>query len=205
MFDRHLAWVSPHYLHEHIDLQTASIDDRVAILEDRIRGYFTTPCRLLAILYENSVMLILLSVFSCIELLEVLHRGEASRRRSEEFFKSGFRRVFRPQRPPHIPEDVFERHLGRMLEEVYVQVRCGLMHAGVTRSKVVVSKDLGVPAAITYNAALDTAESITLNPNHCLLALEVFLSEYCTDLRNHDNQQLRDAFDRGWMALRSEG
>ena len=38
MFDLHGAWVSPHYLHDHIDLETASVDDRVAVFEDRIRG-----------------------------------------------------------------------------------------------------------------------------------------------------------------------
>jgi hypothetical protein len=205
MFDLRGAWVSPHYLHDHIDLETASIDDRVAVLEDRIRGYFTTPCRLLANLYENSIMLILLAVLSCIELIEVLHRGESSRSRSQEFFKSGFRRVFRPQAPQDVPQEVFERNLDRMLDEVYVQVRCGLMHVGTTRSRVLIDKQLNAPAAIEYNPSKGQAESITINANLCLLGLDIFLSEYCRDLRNHANEELRASFDRGWLALRSEG
>ena len=92
MFDLRGAWISPHYLHDHIDLETASIDDRIAVFEDRMRGYFTTPCRLLSNIYENSIMIILLAVLSCIELIEVLHRGESSHGRSRDFFGSGFRK-----------------------------------------------------------------------------------------------------------------
>jgi len=205
MFDLRGAWVSPHYLHDHIDLETASIDDRVAIFEDRLRGYFTTPSRLLGAVYDHSVMIILLAVLSCIELIEVLHRGESSRSRSPEFFKAGFRRVFRPQPPKGVSKEVFEGNLDRMLDLVYVQVRCGLMHVGSTRSRVLISKELGVPAVIKYNAKQDAAESITINPNLCLLSLELFLSEYCRDLRNRDNLELRTSFDQGWHALRSEG
>lgn len=205
MFDLRGAWISPHYLHEHIDLETASIDDRVAVFEDRVRGYFTTPSRLLANIYENSIMIVLLAVLSSIELLEVLHRGESSRGHSQDFFNSGFRRVFNPQPPPDITDEVFETHLQRMLDEVYIQVRCGLMHVGTTRSKVLISKDLQAPAAIRYNATQDRAESITINPNRSLIALDVFVSEYCRDLRDHGNEELRMKFDQGWLALRSEG
>jgi hypothetical protein len=205
MFDLRGAWIGPHYLQEHIDLETSSIDDRVALFEDRVRGYFTTPSRLLANMYENSGALILIAVLSCIELIEVLHRGESSQNRSAEFFKSGFRRVFNPQPPSDVPLDVFESQLQRMLDELYVQVRCGLMHAGTTRSKVLIRKDLNAPAVVNYNATQGRAESIVVNPNRCLLALDVFVSEYCCRLRNHDNKELRDAFDQGWLALRSEG
>jgi len=205
MFDLRGAWVSPHYLHDHINLQTASIDDRVAVFEDRMRGYFTTPSRLLGNIYENSIILILLAVLSCIELIEVLNTGESSRSRSPEYFKSGFRRVFKPQPPSHVTSEVFEGHLDRMLDAVYVQVRCGLMHVGTTRSRVLISKELKAPAMINYSPAEDRAESIIINPNWCLIALDVYLSEYCRDLRNHANEDLRARFDRGWLALREEG
>jgi hypothetical protein len=192
-------------MQEHIDLETSSIDDRIALFEDRIRGYFTTPARLLGNIYENSGTLILIAVLSCIELIEVLHRGQSSSSRSAEFFRSGFRRVFNPQPPSDVPLEVFEPQLQRMLDELYVQVRCGLMHVGATRSKVLISKDLNAPAAINYNATQGRAESIIINPGPCLLALDVFVSEYCCSLRNRDNKELREAFDRGWLALRSEG
>jgi len=205
MFDLRGAWLSPHYLYDHIDLETASIEDRIAVFEDRIRGYFTTPSRLLANIYENSGILILLAVLSCIELIEVLNRGESSSGHSAEFFKSGFRRVFNPQAPPDVPVEAFEKHLQKMLDDVYVQVRCGLMHVGTTRSKVLISKELPAPAAIRYNATQDRAESITINPNRSLVALDVFVSEYCRDLRNRSNEDLRMRFDKGWLALRSEG
>lgn len=205
MFDLQGSWISPHYLHDHIDLLTASIEDRIAVFEDRIRGYFTTPARLLANVYENSILLTLLAVLGCIELIETLHRGESSRRRSQEFFVSGFRRVFNPQPPPGVSEATFEKHLQTMLKAFYIQVRCGLMHIGTTRSKVLISKELQAPAAIRYNATQDRAESITINPDLSLLALEMFVSEYCRDLRDRSNEELRRKFEEGWLALRSDG
>ena len=62
------ALIGSHYTTDIIDLETASLDDRIALFEDRVRGYFTTPARLLAKTYENSFFLILLVVSMCVEL-----------------------------------------------------------------------------------------------------------------------------------------
>jgi hypothetical protein len=205
VFDLSDAWISPHYRHDQIDLETASIDDRIALFEDRIRGYITTPCRLLVNSYENSTFLIILAVFSCVELIEVLNRGVSSRYKSQEFFKSGFRRVYKIQRPKHLSAKLFETRMEAILDDFYVQVRCGLMHVAATRSKVIWSKELKAPIAIKYDEVEDHVDAIVINPARCLLNLDVYVSEFCRDLRSNNNAELRNRFDQGWKALRSEG
>jgi hypothetical protein len=199
------TWVSPHYTHGQIDLESASLEDRIAILEDRVRGYFTTPSRLLTNIYENSIFLVLLAIFSSVELIETLHRGSSSKGSSEEFFKSGFKRIFKPQAPKEIPPENYERDLDKVLSELYVQARCGLMHLGTTRSKVVVSKQLNAPLTVEFDQLKAEVTQIVLNPNAMLLALDLFLSDYCRDLRNQDNSEMRQKFDSGWVALGEEG
>jgi hypothetical protein len=205
MFDKSGSWLSPHYLHDQIDLKAASIEDRIAILEDRLRGYYTTPARLLSNLYENSMLIILLAIFSCVELIESFHQGKSSNRKSKPYFKSGFRRIFNPTAPQSIPLERYEANLDKALDEIYLQARCGLMHVGVTRSKVMIDKGLEAPVAIQFDGKKDEVLAIVFNPNRSLLALDVFLSDYFRELRNPDNENLRDNFDRAWKALADEG
>jgi len=192
-------------LYSLIDLDTASIDERIAILEDRLRGYFTTPSRLLDNIYENSMLMILLAIFSCVELLESLYIGESSKNKSREFFKSGFRRIYQPKPSVPIPPEKYEADLDASLDELYIQARCGLMHTASPRSKVVIDKRVDVPVAISFNSTKDEVEQIILNPSKALLTLDVYLSEYCSKLRNPSNSDLRDRFNKAWQDLKSEG
>jgi len=201
MFDIKGSLVSPHYLYDQVDLDKATIDDRIAIFEDRIRGYITTPCRLLANIYENSVFLVLLAVLSSIELIEVFNRGESSRNKSKEFFKAGFRRVFQPQCPQSLSPEAFEEQVGTILDILYIQVRCGLVHTATTRSKVLLDNELKVPVEVTCNKTNNQVESIILNSYRCLLDLDLYISKYCRDLRKSDNKEIRSKFDQGWNSL----
>lgn len=198
------ALIGPHYTKDIIDLDTASLDDRIALFEDRVRGYFTTPARLLANTYENSVFLILLVVSMCVEWLEIFHQGQSSNRRSKRFFKAGFRRIFNPSRPDHVPEEQFEEDLDRILDEAYYQIRCGLVHTGTTRSRVLITGQICEPMKVDFNPSTGEVERLQINPFMSLLSIEFYLSEYCSDLRNRDNDELRKKFDQAWDALIDE-
>lgn len=198
------ALIGPHYTTDIIDLDTASLDDRIALFEDRVRGYFTTPARLLAKTYDNSVFLILLVVSMCVEWLEIFHQGQSSNRQSQRFFKAGFRRIFNPSRPDHVPEEQFEDNLDRILDEVYYQIRSGLVHTGTTRSKVLVTGQIREPMKVDFNPSTGEVERLQINPFMSLLSIELYLSEYCSDLRNRENDKLREKFDQAWNALIDE-
>jgi hypothetical protein len=204
MEDNDPAFISPHYTENIVDLSSATIEDRVAILEDRIRGYITTPARLVYRIHDSSHLIVMLAVLSCIELIEVLHRGQSSRNKSRAFFKSGFRRLFRPIPTKEIENRELEKHVDISLDELYRQVRCGIFHTATTRSKVVLKKNLPVTVAIRYNETRNRVDLIEINPIRCLNHLDVALSEYFTKLRNPANTCLRSNFQKGWETLRAE-
>lgn len=196
-----LDLIGPHYTSNMIDLEQASLEDRIALFEDRVRGYFTTPARLMEKTYENSVFLILLVVSMCVEWFEIFHQGQSSNRQSKRFFKSGFQRIFNPIRPEHVPEDQFEENLDKILDEVYYQIRSGLVHTGTTRSKVLITSQICEPMRIDFNPSTGEVEQMLINPVMSLLSIELFLSEFCTDLRNRENNELRQKFNQAWNDL----
>ena len=198
------ALIGPHYTSDIIDLGTASLEDRIALFEDRVRGYFTTPTRLLVRIYENSVFLVLLVVSMCVEWIEVFHQGQSSRGRSKEFFKSGFQRIFNPSPPDNVPEDQFVEDLDSILDEVYSQVRSGLVHTGTTRSKVLITAQIREPMRVDFNKTTGVVEGMQINPHMALLSVEFYLSEYCTKLRDPENKDLRQKFDQAWLDLVGE-
>lgn len=205
MDDQSPIWISPHYLDSQIDLETASIDDRITVFEDRIRGYFTTPSRLLSSIYHNGHLMVLLAVFSCVELIESFHKGESIKEKSKPFFKEGFNRIYQPVPPVSMHPDQFEARLDVILDEIYVQIRCGLMHSATTRSKVIIDKGTEAPILVSYDSAREEVLALIINPGRSLLALDVFLSDYCTSLRDSLNSDLRANFNKAWSALREEG
>ena len=198
------ALIGPHYTTDIIDLDTASLEDRIALFEDRVRGYFTIPARLLANTYENSVFLILLVVSMCVEWVEIFHQGRSSNRRSKRFFKAGFRRIFNPSSPDHVPEEQFEEDLDKILDEAYYQIRSGLVHTGTTRSKVLITTQIREPMKVDFNPSTGEVERLQINPVMSLLSIDFYLSEYCSDLRNRDNDELREKFDQAWNDLIEE-
>lgn len=195
------ALIGPHYTSEIIDLESASLEDRIALFEDRVRGYFTTPARMMIRTYENSVFLVLLIVSMCVEWIEIFHQGQSSSGRSKRFFKSGFQRIFDPSRPNDMTKDQFDDDLDGILDEVYYQVRSGLVHTGTTRSKVVITAQMSEPVRVDHNKSTGAVEGMQINPYTSLLAVEFFLSEYCTKLRDPENDDLRLKFDQAWQDL----
>ncbi len=200
----HSSLIGPHYTTDIIDLESASIDNRIALFEDRVRGYFTTPARLMFNTYDNSAFIILLVVSMCVEWIEIFHQGRSSNRQSKKFFKSGFRRIFNPSRPENVPVDHFEENMDKTLDEVYYQIRSGLVHTGTTRSKVLISSQSHEPLKVDFNASTGEVKQMQINPLMSLLSIEFFLSEYSTDLRNSENDELRQMFNQAWEELIAE-
>ena len=198
-------WISPHYRTDHIQLATATFGQKVTLFEDRMRGYYTIPARLLYKIYDNAILMVLLAVLGSVEVLAVFRRGESSFRRSRELFKFGFNLVFElAPFSDDVDSEVFDEMASLLLDDVYDQTRNGLFHAGVTRSRVEISKKIDQTVAIHFDPSKTEADLIVLNPIQMLNVLELYLSGYCADLRNDENEELRSNFERAWEILREE-
>jgi len=120
------------------------------------------------------------------------------------FLMSGFERIFQPKAPPDMPKDIEKEALEQILEDLYYQVRCGMVHTGGTKSKVIINKKLPATVAVKYNRTTAKIEEIVINPTRSLLAIEFYLSEYCAELRNVQNQDTRNNFEATWEALKRD-
>ena len=57
---------------------------------------------------------------------------------------------------------------------------------------------------VDYNQSTGKVERMQINPIMSLLAIEFYLSEYCTNLRNRENNELRQKFNQAWEELVAE-
>jgi hypothetical protein len=57
---------------------------------------------------------------------------------------------------------------------------------------------------LVFNTSTGEVEHMQINPFMSLLAIELHLSEYCTNLRNRENDELRQKFDHAWVNLGAE-
>ena len=103
-----------------------------------------------------------------------------------------------------MPKEQFEENMDKILDEVYYQIRSGLVHTGTTRSKVLVTSQIREPMKVDFNPSTGEVERLQINPIMSLLSIEFYLSEYCSDLRNRDNDELREKFDQAWNDLIDE-
>jgi len=88
---------------------------------------------------------ILMLTTAYFEPIESYYTGQSSNRRSKEFFRRGFLRVF-----SGLPETLrqhgyadADRVAGNIADEVYVHLRCGFFHEGGTKYKLLIREGHG--------------------------------------------------------------
>jgi len=145
--------------------------------------------------------MIVISVFSGFEILEVYFRGESSKNKSKEFFKSSFERIFGIKELYGGDRRIID--LDKILDEIYFQVRIGLFHTGLPKGKVRLSPEIISPISISFSGL--NIDYLEINPFVLVKYFSNYISQYCLDLRDPKNEQLRSKFERGWMIQKEEG
>lgn len=188
--------ISRHYSEHH--LKTDSFETRLAIYEDQIRGWFHDQARILQRASANAGFVILLVVISYVENYAIFSKGEDSNKKSKEFFRYGFKDIFTPKLESGIAGDEEQKKIvNEVINEIYRQVRCGLFHTGRTREKVVLSK-LDRPVMIEVNKGTGDVLRIHLDPYKMLDRIEDHFSNYVMRLRDPDEKELRENFDKAY-------
>lgn len=131
-------------------LSTSNIEDKIDVFEDQMQGWIFDHADTLANdkspRSQHAGFAILMLVTAYFEQLEALSSGVPSNGRSQEFFKSGFCRVFNPIRtnPSYVAAEPVVKE---WLKDLYLELRNGLYHELATRSRVFLSEN-GVPIEV---------------------------------------------------------
>ena len=184
--------ISRHYDHTHI--KADNIETHIAVYEDQIRGWFHDQARILEKSSSDAGFVILLVVLAYIEQYAIFSKGQDSKGRSKEFFKDGFKAIFPlTSKEANNPDD-----LDQVIESLYYQMRNGLFHTGMTRSKVILSGANEFTINVEYTPSSQSVERISVNPHAMLNTIENHLADYVMLLRNPEETQLRTNFEKAW-------
>ncbi|MFQ5814151.1 MAG: hypothetical protein ACE5I2_13330 [Anaerolineae bacterium] len=161
------------------DFPNPSLDDKITLFEDRVIGWLLEIAQQLAENIPHSgfgVLMILASYFEMIAKFQDGYRNESG---SEEYFKKGLDWVF----PNH-----FKANEAKF---IYREFRNSLYHAGITGPRVQLSRAHPSPMECTN---LNGQLALKINPHTLPGALEQHFVAYVTQLRNPNEQNLRENF-----------
>ena len=183
-------YVSPNY--EHGKLESPSYSDLVDVFEDRMRKWLLEPIQHLLTREHGDIPAISLAL-GYFEGVEIYCSGQDSKGTSKEFFRRGFKRIFRPK-----PEDhhIFDE----MINGLYVQARCGFAHDGLFRNRVFFSEGRPEALNVTWpkkNGEFDNSgelESIVINAKCFVDGAVKHFDQYVNALRSETDATLKANF-----------
>ncbi len=188
----HVHFVSPRYTSE--KLEPPFYRDMVDVFEDRVRGWLIDPALVLLRVNRLSVPAVILCV-NYFEAIEIYISGEDSARRSKEFFKRGFKRVFSVRGQNDEVSDWISTAL-------YESMRCGFAHEGMAKNGVNFSLVRSEPILVSYpkkNGSPDLFSkpaAFIVNPEVFVKGVEAHFSRYVSDLRRSRDPVLSANFKR---------
>ena len=187
-----VEWLSPSFTSEKLRGADDTIENRIDVYEDRVRGWLLGWAE-----YLNSVKIddrqhagfaVLHLSLAYFEAFAIFLRGrEPSRGKSAEFFRAGLLEVF-----PELRDDV---HRDSILQILWEDGRSGLFHRGIARKRIRLRDDL--ERAFRFEA--DEGEGRVLVCRHSLVwRLLAHFDRYVGRLRNPEEAALRGRFEAAW-------
>ena len=134
-----------------------------------------------------------MSHFVYFEGIAIYLKGKDSQNNSKVFFREGFWEVMSVS-------GIDGELLGRVADVICSDARCGFFHDGCFRSKIFISPDANHDILITLpkkNGIVDrygNIQSIIINPNLVLSAVEVHFEKFLKYLRNKAESEARSNF-----------
>lgn len=159
-------------------LERSAVETKVAIYEDRVRGWFL-DCAARLQADHNAGFVVLMVAVSYLEGNEQYRRGSTSKRKSEAYFVAALLRVC-----PQLDE--------KQAARFYKDVRCGLFHDGMTK------RGIGIENRLPQALQVDEAGRLLVSPNKLLDAVVSDFASYVDQLLDASNQKLRENFLAVW-------
>jgi len=180
-----VVFISPN--HVSTDLIGASVETKLDVFEDQVRGWLLNHAYALASnsypASKHAGIPILALCLVYVEAIACFINGQTSDGNSGGFFKDGLIAIF--------PEN--SSTLQKYSKDFYRQVRCGLIHQGMTRWRIGISQD--APNAIEIYDPNGVFEFAMINPWVFLDRVNQHFTGYAADIRNPANTTLRNNFE----------
>ncbi len=185
-------------------LSSGRLEDKIDVFEDQMQGWIFDHAR--ALLQpecagsRHSGLAVLMLACAFFEAFAEFLEGESSHGRSPKYFGIGFQTVF-PQLTAlaeHLDANRREEIRKGLLGVFYSQLRCGLFHEAMFRSKIVIQPAAQQPISITIDTETQEVVTIILSPRVFLESVETVFREYVGILRNPANVNARGKFEQFW-------
>lgn len=159
------------------------IEDKIKIYERQVKGWFLGVAKSLTE-QDDTNFVVLMVCLAYVEGVEQYRRGQSSNGNSRVWFREGIKRIFN-----------LENVSNSKIDKLYGQGRCGLFHVGMSGGDIVLSS--------RFNEAINFTDlsTITINTDIFLNTLIEDFTTYIIDLKDQNNQTLRDCFDRMYTLL----
>jgi hypothetical protein len=181
------VYVSPRHVSD--DLVGASTEKKIEVFEAQVKGWLLDHADALSPNQHAGISILALCLVY-VESIACFMKGESSDQRSKRFFKDGLIDIF--------PENTVD--LSTYSDDFYREVRCGLLHQGMTRGKIGISQ--GTQSAIEiHRNSVGLFEFAMINPWLFLDRVKQHFDRYLNDIRNPANLDLRVKFER-WFEAR---
>ena len=158
------------------------LDGKIIIYEDRVKGWFLDHAKTL-IKEQHADFVVLMICTSHLEGNQQFKEGQSSKIGSSEVIKRALKSIF------SIPEEK-----DSILDLFVNEVRNGFFHEGMTRNFVSINRNFEQPISISE----DFGGMIKINPILFLWVIEEDFKEYIINLRNLNNEELRENFEKQW-------
>ncbi len=195
-------WLSPSYQDTDF-LFPHSLDTKITLFEDRAIGWkLDIADQLINGSPDNSPIrhsgfAVLDIVFSYFEMVAKYEDGFTGRN-SEKYFKKGvylvfpeFKNIPPPAQTPLSPVGNVASLVDIVLDLMYEGIRCGLYHSGITNGKIFLTGEIKAPMAFDLQLQM-----LIVNPHLLVPKLKVHLHGYVARLRDVNNVDLREKFEK---------
>jgi len=186
-------------------LVNASIETKIEIYEDRIRGWIIRPARELLKTREGEHAALGISL-SYFEGHQIFRTGQDSNGRSSEFFQGGFKAVFWHNEAGPGGKDIAlpADFLDLVASRLYGLGRCGIYHTGFARAGIFLAK-ASAPISSSIEKATGRISAIFIDVGRFLADIEAELGVYLAHVRNPAEMDSRGNFEKAWAITNPDG
>lgn len=158
------------------------LDGKIIVYEDRVNGWFLNHAKNL-LKDKDADFIVLMICTSYLEGNQQFKEGKSSNNDSGETVKRALKSIFS-----------FPKGYEWAIDKFVSEVRHGLFHDGMTRNFISLNRSIHGPISMKD----EFGGMIIINPILFFWAIEENFKDYINNLKNPNNKELRENFEKHW-------